>query len=101
MASFRRVASVKDIPEGGGKSLRVDGKEIAVFNLGGEFHAIGDICPHMGGPLGEGTVDGENVICPWHGWTFCIKTGNFAAHPGSGVDGYPVKVEGEDIYVEF
>ncbi len=99
--AFTRVASTTDIPEGTGKSIRIEGQEIAVFNLDGEFHAIHDVCPHMGGPLGEGTLEGEHVACPWHGWLFCVKTGKFAMNPNAGVGTYRVRVEGEDILVDL
>ena len=101
LPEFTRVASTKDIPEGTGKSIRIDGKDIAVFNLDGSFYAIHDICPHMGGPLGEGAVDGEHVLCPWHGWMFNIKTGAFATNPAAGVDCFKINVDGDDVYVEL
>ena len=101
MEGYVRVVSRKDIAEGCGKSIRVDGKDVAIFNIDGQYYAMDDICPHMGAPLGEGTLDGENVICPWHGWTFNVKTGKFTTNPDAGVDSYNLKVEGDDIFVDF
>jgi nitrite reductase/ring-hydroxylating ferredoxin subunit len=99
MADFTRAASVKDVPEGGGKVVLVGGKGIALFNVGGKFCAIDNTCPHRGGPLGEGSLQGELVTCPWHGWVFNVTTGTLAATDRAGVACYAVKVEGEDILV--
>lgn len=99
MAEFIRVASTAEIPEGRGRSFRVDGKEIAVFNAGGEFFAVSDICPHAGGPLGEGELDRGVVICPWHGWAFDVRTGKYAGSEQDGIDRFPLKIEGGAIFV--
>ena len=95
-----KVAKVSDIPPGTGKSLEVNGKKVAVFNVGGKFEAIDDTCIHRGGPLGEGSLDGVIVTCPWHHWTYEVTTGKCLTKPGAAVPKYPVKVEGDDIVVE-
>jgi nitrite reductase/ring-hydroxylating ferredoxin subunit len=58
-------------------------------------------CPHMGGPLGEGDLDGNVVSCPWHGWQFDVMTGNCVIRPGLKQDIYPVKVEGDDLLIDL
>lgn len=74
-------------------------KPMALFNVGGEFYAINYVCPHMGGPLGEGKLTGSVVSCPWHGWTFDVRSG-LADHPGGHcVSAYEVVVEGEEIKI--
>jgi nitrite reductase (NADH) small subunit/3-phenylpropionate/trans-cinnamate dioxygenase ferredoxin subunit len=98
--SFLRVAGVSEIPEGGGKSFRVDGRDIAIFRVDGVFHATSDVCPHVGGPLGEGPVEGGIVICPWHGWAFDVRTGCYAGSRQHGIDRYAVEVRGDDILVD-
>ena len=85
------VAPVGEIPAGGRKLVEAEGKRIVVFNLGGEFFALSDRCPHQGGSLCAGLVSGhvessepgvyryarrgEMVRCPWHYWEFDIRTG--------------------------
>jgi nitrite reductase/ring-hydroxylating ferredoxin subunit len=98
-----KLCAVTDVPPGTGKQVNAGGKVIAVFNVGGAFHAIQGICPHRGGPLGEGTVAGTNVTCPWHAWTFDVCTGNRAGFPeGLGkIATYKVRIEGEEVFVEW
>ena len=74
-------------------------KPMALFNLDGEYYAVNYICPHMGGPIGEGELDGPMVTCPWHGWTYDVRTGK-PDHPGGhAISAYETMVEGEDILV--
>ncbi len=100
MPSYVRVAAVSEIAPGASKAVTVNGNEIALFNLAGQFYAIDNACPHAGGPLAEGEIKGENVVCGWHGWQFSIKTGTMTLNPRARVSTYPVKVEGNDIHVE-
>jgi nitrite reductase (NADH) small subunit len=100
MASFIKVATRADIADGTGKTVDVSGKPIALFNVGGKFYAIDNTCKHRGGPLGEGELDGTNVICPWHGWEYDITTGANLDDPNVKVGCYPVKLDGDDILVE-
>jgi nitrite reductase/ring-hydroxylating ferredoxin subunit len=102
MPRFVKVAQKSDIADQSAKLVEVEGgKRIAVFNLGGSFYAIDDTCTHRGGPLSEGRIDGEEVVCPWHGAHFNIKTGAVCAPPATnGVSRYNVRVSGDDIEVE-
>jgi len=102
MAKFVRVASKSEIADQSAKSVEVEGKTIALFNLGGEFYAIDNTCTHRGGPLCEGTIEGDEVECPWHGAHFSIKTGDVKAPPAmDNVTHYPVQVSGDDIEIEI
>lgn len=101
MANFVRVAATSEIPAGQGKTFEVGGRKIAVFNIGGAFHAIDDTCKHRGGPLGEGEVDGTTVTCPWHGWSYDVTTGECVDDAECAVDRFPVKVESDDVLVEI
>lgn len=73
--SWLAVANAADIPEGDYAQLEIDGALVAVFNVGGRFYAIDDICTHDGGELAGGAVEGDVVICPRHGARFCLRTG--------------------------
>ncbi len=97
MPDFMCAANVGDIPEGTGISVVLGGTEIALFNFEGQFYAIENTCPHRGGNLGEGVLEGETVLCPLHGWQFNVKTGRLPMGPGVGT--FPVRVVGDEIQV--
>lgn len=98
--TWTKVAERSDIPPGSGKLvIGAADKPMALFNIDGEFFAINHICPHRGGPLADGRLEGSIVTCPWHGWTFDVRTGE-PDHPGGhSVAAYAVKIEGSDVYV--
>ena len=101
MPEFVKVARIDDIPAGHATMVEVNGKEIALFNVGGSFHAIDNTCTHVGGPLCEGELEGTEVTCPWHGAVFDVTTGQVLGPPaGQGVNRYNVRVDGSDIEVE-
>jgi nitrite reductase/ring-hydroxylating ferredoxin subunit len=99
--SILRIASVGDVAPGSGVELTAAGRVIALFNVGGEFFALDGVCPHAGGPLGEGTLDGTTVTCPWHGWQFDVTSGKHCLNANIQHARFPVKVDGDDIYVEL
>lgn len=101
MSRFVEVAKKSEIAEQSAKCVEVEGKRIALFNLGGEFYAIDDKCTHRGGPLSEGSLEGEEVECPLHGAHFNIKSGEVTAPPApKGVNKYTVRVTGDVIEIE-
>ncbi len=100
MAEFVTVAQTSDVPSGGMVLVELDGDSIVIANADGVFCAFGAECPHAGGPLDEGDLDGETVTCPWHGGEFNIKTGEVTAPPPmEGVPTYQIKVEGTEIQI--
>ena len=99
MANFVKVAEVSDVPPGTGKCVEADGKQIALFNVAGAFHAIDNTCLHRGGPLGEGELEGSVVTCPWHGWQYDVTTGTNLDDDTTGVARYEVKLEGGSVLV--
>src|SRR5262245_23109557 len=100
MANFVKAADVHDVPPGSGKCVTVAGREIALFNLDGTFHAIDNTCLHRGGPLAEGELEGTIVTCPWHGWQYDVTTGiNILDDAEGGVQRYDVKIEGDDVLI--
>ena len=101
MPKFVKVARTSEIADQSATCVEVEGKKIALFNLGGEFYAIDDTCTHRGGPLSEGSVDGDQVECPWHGACFDIKSGEVSGPPAfEGVARYPVRLIGDVIEIE-
>jgi len=99
---YVKVATIDEILPGQAKLVEVDGNEIALFNLGGSFHAIDNSCTHVGGPLCEGEIVGSEVICPWHGAAFDVTTGRAVGPPAiEPVTRYQVHTEGSDIHLEI
>jgi len=97
-----RVAAVADIPEGEVRVvLCADGRSLAVSNIEGDLFAIDNVCTHDDGPLGEGKLRGNRVICPRHGAAFDARTGRALTLPAvRGVSAYDVTVDGEDVLVD-
>ena len=100
MAQPVKVAKVSEIPSGAGRTVEVNGKKIALFNVAGRFEAMADACLHRAGPLGEGSLEAGIVTCPWHHWTYEAATGKCLTKPGAALAKYPVTVEGDDILIE-
>ena len=100
MTGFVKIACVADLPEGTGRSVEANGRRIALFNIAGAIHAMDGVCPHRGGPLGEGILKGSVVTCPWHFWQFDVVTGEAPGLPEACLEKYGVKIEGPDIFVE-
>lgn len=102
MAESHLVAKTTEIPEDEAKRVVVGEHEIAIFNLGGEFFATDDTCTHAYASLSEGYVEDGCVECPLHAGVFDIRTGEAKEMPVTeDIKTYPVRVEGEDIYVEI
>ena len=98
-----RTARCEDIPLREGRSVKLEGRDIAIFNLGDRFLAISNRCPHKGGPLSEGIVSGDTVICPLHAWKVGLETGEVArpAERVACVEAFRVRVEAGIILVEL
>lgn len=95
-----KIASVHDLPEKMGKTVRVGELELAVFKLGnGKIRAIENRCPHKGGVLAEGIVSGEHVFCPMHDWKICTSDGKVQAPDTGCVETYKVSVENDEVYI--
>jgi nitrite reductase/ring-hydroxylating ferredoxin subunit len=100
--AFVRVAAATEIPVGQGALVDVGGVTLALFNAGGgRFHATSPLCPHEDGPLAEGWIEGDAVVCPWHGFDFELGTGRCRVDEGLAITVYPVRVTGGDIEVDL
>ncbi len=88
------VGRVADLPPGRGATIELDGgKELALYNVAGHFHAIENFCPHRGAPLAEGNLCAHIVECDWHGWHFDVRTGACLTNPTHAVETYEVVIE--------
>ena len=97
---FIRVAVTKDIQPSQMKEVEVAGEKVCVINVDGKFYAIDNVCTHEGGPLAEGTLEGYEVECPWHGSRFDVRTGEVINPPAETPEPvYEVKVEDNNILV--
>ncbi|HEX5412033.1 MAG TPA: Rieske 2Fe-2S domain-containing protein [Terriglobia bacterium] len=94
-----QVATVADLPEGAVRHIVIHDKPMALCKVEGQFFAVNAVCPHMGGPLASGRLNGCLLTCPWHGWTYDVRTG-LPDHPGGhSISTYEVRVEGQDVLV--
>ena len=98
-----RVTKSENIPLREGRAVIVDGKELAVFNLGDRFLAVENRCPHRGGPLSDGIVSGNQVVCPLHAWRVCLEDGSVVKPAGEKacVSSYRTKVESGIVSVQL
>jgi nitrite reductase/ring-hydroxylating ferredoxin subunit len=96
-----RVAGIEELVEGRGTVVEVEGRTLALFNVDGALYAVDNACPHRGGPLGEGDVEGGIVTCPWHARRWDVRTGGNANNPAVKVACYGVHVEPDGIFVEL
>jgi nitrite reductase/ring-hydroxylating ferredoxin subunit len=95
------MAKASELQPGQLKHIETDdGTQVCLANVDGKVYAIGGECSHQGGPLGEGELDGNEVICPWHGGMFDVTNGQATGEPAEGSQPiYEVAVEGDDIKV--
>jgi nitrite reductase (NADH) small subunit/3-phenylpropionate/trans-cinnamate dioxygenase ferredoxin subunit len=96
---FVTVAHVADVAPGSAKTVVVGQREIALFNVAGTFYALDNTCPHQGGPLSEGWIEGTTVTCPWHAWCFKLADGKMTLGDYASVDAFDVRVEGDRVAV--
>jgi len=95
-----RVASVAEVPAGQGRVVQAGAHTLALFNVAGHLYAIDNTCPHRGGPLGEGDLEGRVATCPWHAWRWDVSTGLNVNNPAVKVACFPVSVSNGEVFVE-
>jgi nitrite reductase (NADH) small subunit len=101
MARWIAVAQISDCPPGSVSELVADDRIVALACVDGEYLAIDGVCPHQGGPLGQGELCDGVLTCPWHGWQFDIRTGCHLLNSKIVQPKLPVRVEGSTIYVDL
>lgn len=97
-----KLASQSELPAPGQvKEFPCGDKVICVANVNGTISAMDNVCLHRGGPLGQGVIEGDKVVCPWHLWAWDPKTGEAAHNPAAKVVVYPIKIENGDVAIEI
>lgn len=99
MAEFIKVAATTDLSPGQKMLVEYEDEDVGLFNINGEFYAISDVCTHDDGPLVEGKLEKEWIICPRHGARFNVKNGEQTMPAIAPVPLYEVKIEGDDILI--
>ena len=97
---FVTVAKVGDVPDGGMKSVEVEGTPIVLCRVEGQVYAVGNLCTHDNGPLSGGSLEGAAIECPRHGARFDVRTGQVICLPAPvPIPSYPVRVVGDEIQI--
>ena len=100
MPSFR-ICSKSELPDTDtANEFQAGDTMVCVANVGGDYHAINNMCAHRGGPLGQGPVMDGKIICPLHGWMYDPKKGVPEDDPHRPVAVYKIRIEGEDVFVD-
>jgi nitrite reductase/ring-hydroxylating ferredoxin subunit len=99
MPRFVKLTTLAELPAGAAVEVEFEGRVYALYNIDGVVSAIDGICPHQGGPLAEGVVEGTTVTCPWHGWQIDVRSGKTPLGAKIKQTVYEVKIEGSDVLV--
>lgn len=95
------LARKSEIPQGATKRVVLNGESVLLCNVEGEIYAIEDVCTHDGGPLDQGELMGDRIMCPRHGAFFDVRTGAALTLPAIvPVQTFPVRIDGDDIYLD-
>lgn len=98
MSDFVRICSQAELPVSGMvKEFLVDGRALCVANVEGDICVLDGTCPHEGGPLGEGSIEGGKLVCPWHAYAFDVHTGANEDDPDVNADVLEAKVENGEL----
>jgi nitrite reductase (NADH) small subunit len=102
VAQWVRLCGTQEVPAPGAlMEAEAKGMMVCLANVDGKLSALDNVCPHRGGPLGGGWLEGNSVVCPWHAWAFNTDTGIAEAPEKGRVNVFPVKIEGEDVMVDL
>lgn len=95
------MGELSKLPPGSVMEAIVGTESYAVCNIDGRLHALGGVCPHAGGPLGQGAIEGEMLVCPWHAWQYDCQTGANDFDEDIRLTTYNVRVDGDDILIDI
>ena len=99
--AWTRIAGISEVPAGEVIETLHEGEPYAVCNVSGDIRVLSGVCPHAGGPLGNGAIDGETLTCPFHGWEFDSATGVCLMDDTVAVPTYPVRLDGDQIVADL
>jgi nitrite reductase (NADH) small subunit len=101
MPEFIKLTTESELPAvNEAKEFTCAVKEICIANVNGTYSAMDNVCLHQGGPLGQGTIEGRKVVCPWHGWAYDPKTGAATHNANAKLAVYPIKIENGDVMID-
>jgi nitrite reductase (NADH) small subunit len=102
VSEWVRLCAVGEAPKPGEvMEAEAKGVPVCLANVNGRLAALGNECPHRRGPLGQGWLEGEAVVCPWHSWTFDTRTGEALPPDQASVDVFALKLQDEDLLIEL
>jgi nitrite reductase (NADH) small subunit len=101
MSTWTVIAKTSDLESGRPHSVQTGGKRILIVRNDGKLRAVDAVCPHKGGPLEFGVVEGDTIYCPLHGWPFNLDTGLCRDFPHKHIECYPVREVGENIEIQL
>jgi|ERR1041385_973695 nitrite reductase (NADH) small subunit len=100
--TFVKLTIESELPaQGEAKEFEIDGRTICVANVNGTISAMDNVCIHQGGPLGQGYIEGDKLVCPWHGWEYNPKTGQLEDDPKTRLAVYAIKIEGGEVLIDL
>ena len=97
---WETIAKTADCPPGSARECIAAGRIVALFNVEGKFYALDGMCPHQGGPLGKGRLQGCIITCPWHGFQFDVTSGQHQTSRSLVHPSFPVRVMKDEVQVE-
>jgi nitrite reductase/ring-hydroxylating ferredoxin subunit/multimeric flavodoxin WrbA len=105
-SSLHYLCLKTEIPEGDSKVFSISGdvgikQDVAVFNIGGNFYAISNVCAHKGGPLSKGILEKSIVTCPWHGWKYDVRNGKSPHRGGDSVNSFKIHSIRNKLYLDL
>ncbi len=102
MSDYIKLTTKSELPPiNEAREFTIGDKMVCIANVNGQITAMDNVCLHRGGPIGQGVIDGGKVICPWHGWGWDPATGEAAHNRNAKVPVYPIKIEGDDVLIQF
>jgi nitrite reductase (NADH) small subunit len=102
LSEWVRLCAIGEAPKPGEvREAEANGVQVCVANVNGRLAALNNVCPHRQGPLGQGWMEGETVVCPWHCWAFDTRTGEALPPEQGKVEVFPLRVEGEELFIDL